>query len=448
MAEVKQGTQVTMPQLGESVTEGTIAGWFKQIGDPVEKYEPLVEIVTDKVTAEVPSPVSGVLVEIARQEGDTVAVGTTICYVDEGNGASAAAPEPAAEPAAEPRPEPSSVAESESPEQSIDVQEAREARDEMALLRARSSPLVRRLAEEHDIDLSQLSGSGVGGRVTKADIEAYIQARGEVEAPPAPDVASVEEAPTAEAREPETAAPRPRAQIQLMPGDEIVEASLMRKQVAEHMVRSVQTAPHTTVWMEVDMSRVVRARERNKDEFQTREGFSLTFLPMVISVVVQALRDHPYINASWDDGRIILRKEINIGVAVALEDGLIVPVVKNADERTITGLARSINDLVIRARENRLSVEDVQGGTFTVNNPGALGSLYSTPIIVQPQAGILSMESVVRRPVVLDDDAIAIRPMMYLSLSVDHRILDGLAATRFLGDVKRRLEEFPEDVRI
>jgi 2-oxoisovalerate dehydrogenase E2 component (dihydrolipoyl transacylase) len=236
-------------------------------------------------------------------------------------------------------------------------------------------------------------------------------------------------------------APSPAPQIDVWDGDEVIEASTMRRQIADHMVRSVTTAPHVTVWMEVDMSAVVAWRDARKEEFRQREGFSLTYVPLVLGVVVEALREHPQINAVWDDGRIIRRKAINVGIAVALEDGLIVPVVKNADEKNITGLARAVNDLIERARDGKLTPDDVSGGTFTLNNPGTLGSVASTPILVQPQAGILSMEAIVKRPVVIDD-MIGVRPMMNLSMSVDHRLLDGLAATRFLSDVKARLEAF------
>jgi 2-oxoisovalerate dehydrogenase E2 component (dihydrolipoyl transacylase) len=334
------------------------------------------------------------------------------------------------------------------------------------MLRIRSSPIVRRLAEEHDIELTSLHGSGVGGRVTKADIQAEIERRRQ----PAAQVADVsrearpEPVQPAQLAQPDQVLPpsvapypamapaasaqpmpaTPAGSVQLMPGDEVIEASIMRRQIAEHMQRSVQTAPHVTVWMEADMSRVVRARERHKEEFTAREGFNLTYVPFVVRVVVQALREHPNVNAAWDEGRIVRRKAVNVGIAVALEDGLVVPVIRNADEKNIVGLARAVNDLAARARDGKLTPDDVSGGTFTLNNPGTLGSLFSTPILVQPQAAILSMEAVTRRPVVIDD-AIAIRPMMNLSLSIDHRILDGLAATRFLAAVKQGLEQFPED---
>lgn len=471
MAETKQGTPIKLPKLGESVTEGTIAGWFKQVGDHVEKYEPMVEIITDKVNAEVPAPVAGTIVEILSQEGDVVPVGEAICIIEEAGAVEQIGAQPSQvapeeedgeadrtvvmsaahidemEPATEMliSEEPRRADEHHSTD---DIASARERRDDGALLKIRSSPLVRRLAKEHAVNLRDLAGSGIGGRVTKSDIEAFIQARGDVSMPPQP--AREPTSPTPDLQDtpvPSREFPAQAPSVQLMPGDEVLEASTMRRQIAEHMTRSVQTAPHVTVWMEVDMSSVVRAREASKAEFQRREGFSLTYVPLVMSVLIDALREQPEINAAWDHGRIIRRKSVNIGVAVALDDGLIVPVLKGADEKNLTGLARGINDLVIRARDGHLTPDDVTGGTFTLNNPGALGSVASTPILVQPQAAILSMEAIVKRPVVIDD-MIGVRPMMNLSLSVDHRLLDGLAATRFLARIKQGLEAFPEDVRV
>ncbi|MEZ4523177.1 MAG: dihydrolipoamide acetyltransferase family protein [Thermomicrobiales bacterium] len=462
MAETRQGTTIKMPKLGESVTEGTIAGWLKKVGDRVDRYDPMVEVVTDKVNAEVPAPVSGTLIEIISAEGDVVPVGEAICVIDTGDGTvevpvdeleageetedrtvvMSAAPmsemEASDEMIYDAGDDDSSAARSANgADRDIDaaIARAREDRDEQALLQIRSSPLVRRLAEEHSVDLTTVEGTGIGGRVTKSDIEAYI-AR--------PDAAEQAEPARPASRAPEPGAeraPAPAPRIEVWPGDEVIEASTMRRQIAEHMVRSVSTAPHVTVWMEVDMSAVVNYREAHKAEFQEREGFSLTYVPLVLSTVVESLQEYPEINAVWDNGRIIRRKAINIGLAVALEDGLIVPVLKRADEKNITGLARAVNDLVERARDGKLSPDDVSGGTFTLNNPGTLGSISSTPLLVQPQAGILSMEAIVKRPVVVDD-MIGIRPMMNLSMSVDHRLLDGLAATRFLSDVKQRLEHF------
>lgn len=444
MTDTKQGTRVTMPKLGESVTEGTLGSWLKQIGERVEKYEPVVEVVTDKVTAEIPAPVSGTLIEILSEEGSTIPVGTPICVIDTGESAAPAdeildqVAEMAEEAAGDVQQiepvEPSAPA-------TADVSSARESRDEQALLRIRSSPLVRRLASEHGIDLAAIDGSGIGGRVTKSDIESAIATGNE---PAVADEPATQQ--TAPAAAP--AAPRFAPQVvQLMPGDEVIQASQMRRQIADHMVRSVQTAPHVTAWMEADMSNVVAARASNRQRFREAEGFDLSFMPFIMQVLVQTLREQPELNAAWDDGKIIRRKAINVGMAVSVDDGLIVPVIHGADEKSLVGLARSIHDLATRARANQLSPDDVSGGTFTLNNPGTFGTLFSTPIIVQPQAAILSIEAITKRAVVIDD-AIAIRPMMNLSLSIDHRILDGLHAARFLGRIKHGLETFPVDIKV
>jgi 2-oxoisovalerate dehydrogenase E2 component (dihydrolipoyl transacylase) len=457
LSSTKQGTTITMPKLGESVTEGTLGSWLKQVGDVVEKYEPMVEVVTDKVTAEIPAPVAGTIVEIVGGEGETIPVGGVICVISETDSEGSSLPSgeqetPAASASREEPPDtiepPRRVADTPTGqprdnERDTDISLLRDRRDEAGMLRARSSPVVRRLAEEHEIDLAMLQGSGIGGRVTKADILAEIEQRRQ--APERePETARVSPPTPAPQHAPVEQPATQRVPVQLMPGDEVIDASIMRRQIAEHMQRSVQTAPHVTVWMEADMSGVVEARDRHKADFAAREGFNLTYLPFLLRVVTDALRQHPNLNAAWDDGKIIRRRAINIGIAVALEDGLIVPVIRNADEKNIVGLARAVNDLTERARTNRLSPDDVTGGTFTVNNPGTLGSMFSTPIIVQPQAAILSMEAIVKRPVVVDD-AIAIRPMMNLSLSIDHRILDGLAATRFLAAIKAALESYPAD---
>ncbi len=468
MSSTKQGTTITMPKLGESVTEGTLGAWLKKVGDPIEKYEPLVEVVTDKVTAEIPAPVSGTIVAIVGDEGETIPVGGPICVIDEGveagsgddvtspaqtvagPDATASTPTPAVEASGQPEPRRSPSA-----TPSRDLAAARASRDDHEMLRIRSSPIVRRLAEEHEIDLSTIAGTGLAGRVTKADITAEIERRRQQPAAAMHEQVAAAAAAPAQLPplvQPPIPSPAPQAaaaphQVEVWPGDEVIDASIMRRQIAEHMVRSVQTAPHVTVWMEADMSNVVAVRDRHKEEFARREGFGLTYFPFLVRVVTQALREHPNVNAVWDNGRIIRRKALNIGVAVALEEGLIVPVMKDADEKNIVGIARAVHDLAERARTNRLSADEVHGGTFTLNNPGTLGSLFSTPIIVQPQSAILSMEAIVKRAVVIDD-AIAIRPMMNLSLSIDHRLLDGLAATRFLAAVKRGLETHPADASI
>jgi 2-oxoisovalerate dehydrogenase E2 component (dihydrolipoyl transacylase) len=438
-------TTITMPQLGESVTEGTIGSWLKQVGDRVEQYDPLVEVETDKVSSEIPSPVAGILVEILVEPDTTVPVGTGLCRIDESGDAAPPAPSFWEEPTVP------SVAVGPEEDEPFTPQDWKagggetEPPSELDLLRARSSPVVRRIAAEHGIDIARIDGSGVGGRVTKQDILAFV-ARSQSAAPAPRDI---EERPAASPsvptpmREPE---PRPAARppIQVFPGDEIVPLTPMRRQIAEHMVRSERLAPHVTTVVEVDMTQVVAYRAARKEEFVRREGIELTYLPFAIKAVTLALRDHPRLNAVWDEDRIIHRKAINIGVAVALDDGLIVPVVKNADRLSLTGLMHAVTDLAARARAGALSPDDVAGGTFTVNNPGTFGSIASTPIIVQPQVAILSTEAIVKRPVVVDD-MIAVRSMMNLSLSFDHRALDGLAAARFLQQVKRWLEGVRDD---
>jgi 2-oxoisovalerate dehydrogenase E2 component (dihydrolipoyl transacylase) len=301
--------------------------------------------------------------------------------------------------------------------------------DEMELLRARSSPVVRRIAEEHHVDLQQVTGSGIGGRVTKRDILAFLETRA------APEPVSTR---------PVVAKP---AAVKLEPGDEAITITPMRRAIAEHMVRSEQTAPHVTTVMEVDMTNAVALRSAMKEEFRRREGIDLTFIPFAIKATTLALRDHPRLNAVWDEERIIHRGAIHVGVAVGLDDGLIVPVIRNADRLSIAGLMHAVADLAGRARAGTLKPDEVTGGTFTVNNPGTFGSIVSTPIVVQPQVAILATEAIVKRPVVIDD-MIAIRSMMNLSLSFDHRVLDGLAAARFLQQVKRWLESVSSETSL
>jgi 2-oxoisovalerate dehydrogenase E2 component (dihydrolipoyl transacylase) len=432
---LETATTITMPQLGESVTEGTIGNWLKQIGDRVEKYDPLVEVETDKVSSEIPSPIAGVLVEILVETESTVPVGTVLCRIDEAGSVNGVAIS-----------EEKSVATSTqvvSPSQNGDLttnltngtalsfdRRKGEIPDEMELLRARSSPVVRRIAEEHQIELAAIDGTGIGGRVTKRDILAHLESISAI-APPRRLAAPLAE-------------PQPeRPAVQLFPGDEAVPVTPMRRLIAEHMVRSERTAPHASVVMEVDMTNVVAYRAARKEQFRQREGIDLTYLPFAIKAITAALRDHPRLNAVWDESQIIHRKAINIGIAVALDDGLIVPVIKNADRLSIAGLMHTIAELVEKSRVGALSPDDITGGTFTVNNPGTFGSIVSTPIIVQPQVAILSTEAIVKRPVIVDD-MIAIRSMMNLSLSIDHRALDGLAAAKFLQRVKAWLEGVDE----
>ena len=428
-------TPVTMPQLGESVTEGTIARWLKAEGDEIEKDEPLAEVDTDKVNAELPSPLAGKIERLLVSEGTTVDVGTEIALVavvGEEESPAAEAP-PQEDVAAEPLTEEWPVADTEAQPAATDggekqrmVAEARSGagdgratvEDAETLRLQRSSPVVRRLAAEHDIDISEISGTGTGGRVTKKDIESYIEER---------------EAAPAEA---------PPERVPVYEGDQIVELTSIRRAIANRMALSKREAPHAWSMVEADVSGLAALRGRVKEGFAEREGVKLTYLPFIVRAVIEGLKEQPVLNSVWDGDRIILRRQINIGVAVDLEEGaLIVPVIRDADELNILGLARKIDEVVRKARNRELAPDDVSGGTFTVNNPGALGSVVSTPIINYPQAAILSAEAVVKRPVVVDD-AIAIRSMMNLEVSFDHRVLDGGAALRFLNAVKRRLESY------
>jgi 2-oxoisovalerate dehydrogenase E2 component (dihydrolipoyl transacylase) len=428
-------TTVTMPQLGESVVEGTIGAWLKEIGERIDKYESLAEVESDKANAEVPSPVTGVLVEILVEPGSTVAVGTALCRIQEEGASSVEARSPRPPETTSSNGNGTHAVAATSPPA---VRQPGEIPDEMTLLRTRSSPFVRRTAEEYGIDIAAVEGTGTGGRVTKRDILAHIAALGTVgeetrQAVPVP-------APT----------PRPeregrRAPVTVYPGDEVIPVTPMRRSIAEHMVRSERTAPHATVVMEVDMTAAVAWRAARKEEFSRREGVELTYLPIVLKAVTLALADHPRLNAVWDEDRIIHRKAINLGVAVALEDGLVVPVIRNAERLSLVGLAHAVAELAGKAREGKFAPDDLSGGTFTVNNPGTFGSLVSTPILVQPQVAILSTEAIIKRPVVVDD-MIGIRSMMNLSLSIDHRALDGLAAARFLQQVKRWLENVNDDL--
>jgi 2-oxoisovalerate dehydrogenase E2 component (dihydrolipoyl transacylase) len=438
-----------MPQLGESVTEGTITRWLKAEGDEIEKDESLAEVDTDKVNAELPSPVAGTIEKLLVSEGTTVDVGTEIVLVAvagevESPAAEAqpredaAAESPTEEfPAADTEAQPAATGDG---EKQRSVAEARSSRSEGdghgtvedadTLRLQRSSPVVRRLAEEHGVDISEISGTGTGGRVTKKDIESHIEERGaEREAPevsPPP--------PEEPEREPE--------RVPVYDGDRVEELTSIRRAIANRMALSKAEIPHAWTLVEVDMTGLAALREKEKAAFAGREGVRLTYLPFIVKAAVDSLKEHPILNSVWDGDRIVLRKQVNVGVAVDLEEGaLIVPVIRGADELNIVGLARRIDDLVKRARNKQLGTEDISGGTFTVNNPGALGSVASTPVINHPQAAILQAEAVVKRPVVVDD-AIAIRSMMNLEVSFDHRVLDGGAALRFLNAVKRRLEAY------
>ena len=421
---------VVMPQMGESIAEGTVVRWIKKPGDKVDRDEPLLEISTDKVDAEIPSPAAGTLSEVLVQEGQTVAVNSVVARI-EGEGA-AAQPKPAAAPA--PKPEPPRVSAPTPPRPAPPPQQpsnqATQQPDKVTSLeerrRTKSSPLVRKIAAENNVDITQIQGSGVSGRVTKNDILGYIQQPNVAAVPPAGRVPAREPAPTFKSGE----------SIRLEP------LSVMRKKIAQHMVLSKQTSAHVTTAFEVDFTNVEKLRSQYKDDYAAR-GAKLSYMPFIVQAAVAGLRDFPIVNASMDENNIVYHRDYNIGIAVALDWGLIVPVVKNADEKNILGLAKAVSDLGERARTKKLSPEDVQGGTFTITNPGAFGGLFGTPIINQPQVAILGVGGVKKRPVVIetdDGDFIAIRSICILTLTFDHRLIDGAVADQFMAKVKSVLE--------
>lgn len=434
-------TEVVMPQMGESIAEGTIVRWIKKVGDTVDKDEPLFEISTDKVDAEIPSPGAGVLIAISVKEGETVPVNSVVALIGAAGeapvatGASAAPAEPASAPAAAAE-APAAPATPAAPAVAEDSLEGR--------LRTKSSPVVRNIAKEHGIDLAQLSGSGIAGRVTKKDIEAYV-ASGAAKAPAAVPVAVAAPAPTAVAAAPAAPAaaamPAPKA---FAPGENvrIEPMGVMRRKIADHMVMSLRTSPHVYSAYEVDFSQIDAIRRKKKAEYEAA-GVKLTYTAFIAKATVDVIRHFPFTNASIDGDNIVYKRDINLGIAVALDAGLIVPVIKNADERNMLGISRAIQDLSGRARSKQLKPEEVQGGTFTITNPGIFGALWGLPVISQPQVAILGVGSVDKRVVVVDD-MIAIRPMCYLTLGYDHRLIDGADAGRFLAALKDRLQNFDE----
>ena len=439
-------TNVIMPQMGESIFEGTITRWLKKPGETVQRDEALFEISTDKVDAEIPSTAAGVLSRVLVPEGETVQINTVVAEIEEAGAvaaepAKAEAAEPVSEPAkaAPPPPAPPAAAPPSAPPAAFErepvVEMPRRPQQPAEAAEVRSSPLVRRMAAEHGVDLSQLSGSGLGGRITKADILAYIEA-GKGGVAPAPS------APPSPAAAPTSARPAapgtPGARVGVVP------MSAMRQKIAQHMVESKRTSPHVHTVFDVDMSRVARLRARTKAEFEQRNGVRLTYLPFIARAAVTALKAFPYVNSSLEGTNIVLKKEINLGIAVVLEWGLIVPVIKNAEEKNFLGLAKAIRDLADRARAKKLSPDEVQNGTFTITNPGQ-GALFGTPIISQPQVAILGVGHIHKTPVVIDD-AIAIRSIVYLSLGYDHRVVDGVLADQFMAYVKKTLESWEEPV--
>jgi len=431
---------VVMPQMGVSVSEGTITKWLKQEGEAIQADEPLLEISTDKVDTEVPSPGTGVVQQILVPEGETVEVGTKLAVIaPEGVGdvAQAAAPAEPTQPAA--------------PAQPAQVSEPAPAPSGNG--RTFVSPVVARIASEHGVDPSQVQGTGTGGRVTKKDILAFIEAGASTKAPEEaqPEPQLIPEAASATAPPPP---PRPQPQAaaapETAPGETLEPMSAMRKGIAEHMRRSLDTAAHVTSAIEVDMSRVVAIREQKKAEFQKTYGVNPTYLAFVARATVETLKDYPYVNGELRGDKIVTRSHVNLGFAVELADGkgLIVPVVRNAETLNLLGIAKGIADVAKRAREKQLLPDDVQGGTFTITNPGGYGTFHGTPVISQPQSAILGTYALVKRPWVIEDelgkDVIAIRPIMNITLTYDHRLVDGAYAGRFLRDLRERLRSWGE----
>jgi pyruvate/2-oxoglutarate dehydrogenase complex dihydrolipoamide acyltransferase (E2) component len=467
-------TPVTMPRLGESVAEGTIGSWMKQVGDYVEKDESLAEVITDKINAELPSPVAGRLTKILVNADETVAVGTQIALIEESADVSSTPPdEEAPGPDAAPV---KSIQQADTPVfdrapvtagvvagGQLDSNDVNGHDDE----RQRISPLARRLAKEHNIDLNAIQGTGANGRVRKEDILGYVAQQQQSATavmtrpttPPPPAQPQRTQSPTqpvplASVQTPENAPlPYESAPVERpasMSGeDEVVTPSRMRLAIAEHMVRSKRTSPHATTVVEVDMTNIAKWLAKNKDDFKKREGYGISFVPFVMKAVCEGIRKFPTINSSWtEDNKIIIKKRINLGIAVATDAGLVVPTLYDADQLTLAGLAKQVNAIAQRARANKLTLQDMQGSTFVVNNPGVFGTIISVPIINQPHAGILSMDAVVKRAVVVEDDAIAVRSMMFLSLSFDHRILDGAGAGGFLQAVRTKLQSYGRDIDV
>lgn len=418
-----------MPQLGESVTEGTISRWLVSVGDKVNKYDPIAEVMTDKVNAEVPSSYTGVVKELIAEEGETLAVGEMICTIEMEGGTAQDAPASVSSPATV-----TDVVESAEP-----VAQAN---------KARYSPAVLKISQEHGIDLTRVSGTGAGGRITRKDLLKIIESgnipdagqkvAAEIEPAavetPKPDVNQSVSATTL------PAAAAPAVNIPVAVGDIEIPVTGIRKAIAANMLRSKHEAPHAWTMIEVDATNLVEYRNSLKDEFKKKEGFNLTFFAFFVKAVAQALKEFPQINSMWAGDKIIQKKDINISIAVATDDALYVPVIKQADEKTIKGIAREISELAVKVRTGKLRSEDMQGGTFTVNNTGSFGSVQSMGIINYPQAAILQVESIVKRPVVMNNGMIAVRDMVNLCMSLDHRVLDGLVCGRFLQRVKEILE--------
>ena len=436
-----RGTGIVMPQFAESVVQATIGKWLKKPGDRVEEYEPLCEVVTDKVTAELPSTASGVLLEIVVGEGETVDVGTVICFIGEEGGLASSAGGLAG------GTENGAVAAPDVP-------------DGGQSMRHRLSPAVRTLAERHGIDLSRVPGSGIGGRITRKDVLAYLE-RGGTPAPVQPAGMAKPAAPAADFVKPAAPArssgvqviePQPMPKIEVEPPvagerEYFIDVTPIRKTIASRMRQSVQEIPHAWTSIEVDVTNLVALRNKVKDEFRKNEGVNLTYMAFLIKAVVSAIKDYPIMNSVWSQDKIFVKRDINISLAVGTEDSVLTPVIKNADQKNIVGIAREVEDLARRTRAGKLTPADMEGGTFTINNTGTFGSILSYPIINYPQAAILTFEQIVKKPVVIND-MIAIRSVVNLCLSFDHRILDGVICGRFHQRVKENLESYGPDTKL
>jgi len=447
-----------MPQMGESIVEGTLSKWLKKVGDDVKRDEPIFEISTDKVDAEIPAPAAGVLAEILVKEGETVEVKTVVARIETEKGAAisagapapgatssapaAAAPKPPAKPATPPPPQregtpTTSPARQQPPAPAIAASHSGNGNSFEDRVRTKSSPLVRKIAAEHGLNIASMQGSGIAGRVTKRDIVGFIESGATI-----PGTGPAVRAGGGPGGGHALPMPEPWA------GDVVEPMSKMRALISEHMVASRHTSAHVTSFIEIDFTRVARIRASKRAEFEAATGQKLTYMPFIIKAVTQGLREFPVMNSSVAGTNVIYRKQINIGIAVALDWGLIVPVIKRADDLSLSGLTRALNDLAARARAKKLSPEEVQEGTFTITNPGVFGSLMGTPIINQPQVAILGVGAIEKRPKVLPgadgEDTIAIRTCAYFSISFDHRVIDGAIADQFLAFVKKTIETFPE----
>jgi pyruvate dehydrogenase E2 component (dihydrolipoamide acetyltransferase) len=433
-------TDVIMPQMGESIFEGTITKWLKKPGDTVQQDEPLFEISTDKVDAEIPSPAAGVLSEIKVEAGTTVQINTVVAVIGVSGGAAAAKAQPSA---------PAAAAAAETEADTADTETGE---------RLRSSPLVRKIARENNLDLNKVPGTGSSGRITKEDVLGFIAKGGAKPSAPAPTPVAAAPAPAPVASTPAAAAPAPVAAKPASPapapvvsaGDELVSMTRMRSIIAQRMVDSKRTNAHVHTVFKIDMSRIVRIREKEKAKYEQRNGVKLTYMPFISRAVIATLRKMPIVNASMEGDAIRYHKNINLGIAVALDWGLIVPVIKQAEEKSFLGVARAIADLAERARTKKLKPDEVGSGTFTITNPGIFGEQFGTPIINQPESGILGVGGLFKEPTVVTDehgsDSIAIRNVIRLTLGFDHRIIDGADAGKFMAELKKYLENWSEDI--